>query len=56
MYACFIANILVVTHFRRGFKDVRILFDQEDTQGMSPKGIERSRRDKEDEDFDTTVR
>ena len=54
-YASFIVDIWVLTRFKKGFRDVRILFDQFDTQGISPKCIERSRRDQGDEDSDSTV-
>ena len=54
-YAEFLVQRWVSTYFRKGFKEVRILFDQNETQGLSPKGMERSRRDKvsdEEEHFD----
>ena len=53
----YVVDIWVLTRFKRGFKDVRILFDQVDTQGigLSPKGIELSRRDKGDEGTDLAV-
>ena len=44
-YANYLIQRWMHSYFRRGYKEVRILFDQCDTQGISPKGIERSRRD-----------
>ena len=44
-YANFLVTRWVSSNFRNGFKEVRILFDQAETQGLSPKGMERSRRD-----------
>nr|XP_054755303.1 uncharacterized protein LOC129261272 [Lytechinus pictus] len=44
-YADFIVMRWVSSNFKKGFKEVRILFDQVNTQGLSPKGMERSRRD-----------
>lgn len=49
-YANFIVMRWVSSNFRKGFKEVRILFDQADTQGVSPKGMERSRRDGVDDE------
>ena len=50
------ANLLVsrwmTPYFSKGYKEVRILFDQSGTQGLSPKGIERKRRDGTDQDSD----
>ena len=44
-YAKFLAQRWIYSHYRKGYREVCILFDEHDTQGISPKGIERSRRD-----------
>ena len=41
-YADFLVQRWVSPYFRKGFREVRILFDQNGTQGLSPKCIERS--------------
>lgn len=38
--------------FRKGVQEVRILFDEVGTQGISPKDVERSRRDRTEEECD----
>ena len=49
-YANMLVSRWITPFFTKGFKEVRILFDQAGTQGLSPKGIERKRRDKTNED------
>ena len=49
-YANLLVSRWITPYFHKGFKEVRILFDQAGTQGVSPKGIERKRRDQTDED------
>ena len=44
-YACFLIQRWIYSYFRKGYREVRILFDEDGTQGISPKGVERSRRD-----------
>ena len=44
-YAKFIVGRWIISFFKKGVCDVRILFDQVGTQGISPKDVERSRRD-----------
>ena len=41
----------IIPYFRAGFQEVRVLFDQNGTQGLSPKVIEQSRRDQNDENI-----
>ncbi|XP_030853471.1 uncharacterized protein LOC100890520 isoform X1 [Strongylocentrotus purpuratus] len=52
-YANLIASRWITPYFKKGYKEVRILFDQAGTQGVSPKGIERKRRDQTDLDNET---
>ena len=51
-YAAFLVARWILPYFKKGCKEIRILFDQFDTQGVSPKLVERSRRDKSDDDCD----
>lgn len=51
-YATFLVRRWILSSYRKGFIDVRILFDQVDTQGLSPKAIERSRRDESGDDIE----
>ncbi|XP_072039333.1 uncharacterized protein [Amphiura filiformis] len=49
-YAVFLVNSAILPFINKGYKDVRILFDQAGTQGLSPKVFEQKRRDNEDAD------
>ena len=51
-YAQFLVARWVLPFFRKGVQEVRILFDQVGTQGISPKDVERSRRDRTEEECD----
>ena len=44
-----IMNEWILPYFRAGYKEVRFLFDQMETQGLSPKTIEQERRDQSDD-------
>ena len=44
-YASFLVARWILPYFKKGCTEVRILFDQCNTQGLSPKSVERSRRD-----------
>ncbi|XP_022111561.1 uncharacterized protein LOC110990766 [Acanthaster planci] len=58
-YAMFIVSRWIKPYFRKQYKEVRILFDQVCSQGVSPKGFERERRDIQtymyDDDDDVVV-
>ncbi|XP_071481651.1 uncharacterized protein [Diadema antillarum] len=45
-YVDFLCRRYIGFYFRRGYKEVRVLFDQYNTQGISPKYLERMRREK----------
>ena len=45
-YALFLIASSIMQFFKKGYVDVRILFDMSGTQGLSPKIIEQQRRDK----------
>ena len=49
-YSNFLICTYILPYINRGYKDIRILFDQSGTQGISPKVIEQKRRDKGEED------
>ncbi len=49
-YSNFLIDTFILPYILRGYKDIRILFDQSGTQGISPKVIEQKRRDKGEED------
>ena len=49
-FAIHLMNEWILPYFREGYEEVRVLFDQSCTQGLSPKVIEQTRRDQNDED------
>ena len=51
-YVSFLVARWVIPFFKKGCKEVRVLFDQVDSQGLSPKSVERSRRDATEEETD----
>ncbi|CAH1775834.1 unnamed protein product, partial [Owenia fusiformis] len=55
-YASFLMYRFVDHYFRQGYSDVRIIFDQQGTQGLSPKMVERERRGTvEENDADISI-
>ena len=49
-YSNFLLSTCILPYINRGYTDIRILFDQSGTQGISPKIIEQKRRDKGEEE------
>ena len=49
-YATSVFKKVVLPYFRSGYNDIRLLFDDFGSQGLSPKCIEQGRRDKTDDD------
>ena len=51
-YANNIFKTIILPYIRSGYNDVRVLFDDSGSQGLSPKCIEQERRDKKDNSDD----
>ena len=50
-FAVHLVKEWILPYYRAGYREVRVLFDQSGTQGLSPKVIEQTRRDQNDENI-----